>query len=85
MRSCTAHTGLMNATVATIWLPLLILVPCLSIWVYSVVDFSRTDERDMRTFSRDVWMVVLVLGSVVGGIAWLIGGRPQPPGSPRRP
>lgn len=74
----------MNASLATVWLPLLILVPCLGVWGYSLVDFSRTDERDMRTFSRDVWLVILVLGSVVGGIAWLMGGRPQAPGSPRR-
>ncbi|MDE8670569.1 hypothetical protein PY310_18475 [Pseudarthrobacter sp. H3Y2-7] len=34
-------------------LPWLVLIPCLAIWAYSLVDFSQTDERDMRTFSRD--------------------------------
>jgi hypothetical protein len=58
---CTAHTDPMNTTLVTVWLPLLVLVPCLCIWVYSVVDFSSTEERDMRTFPRDVWIVLLVL------------------------
>ncbi|WP_285242252.1 PLDc N-terminal domain-containing protein [Pseudarthrobacter sp. fls2-241-R2A-127] len=61
-------------------LPWLALIPCVAIWAYSLVDFSQTDERDMRTFNRDTWLVLLVLGSVVGGLAWLIAGRPQPPG-----
>lgn len=79
----TAHTGPMDANLNSGWLPVLVLVPCLSLWVYSLIDFSRTDERDMRTFPRDIWLVVLVLGSVAGGIAWLLGGRPQPPNSHR--
>lgn len=79
----TAHTGAMDATLNSGWLPVLVLVPCLGLWVYSLIDFSRTDERDMRTFPRDIWLVVLVLGSVAGGIAWLLGGRPQPPNSHR--
>lgn len=74
----------MNATGAIWWLPWLVLVPCLAIWGYSLVDFSRTDERDIRTFSRDVWLVFLVFGSVVGGVAWFVAGRPRPPGVRRR-
>jgi hypothetical protein len=74
----------MNATGAAWWLPWLVLIPSVAIWAYSLVDFSQTDERDMRTFSRDVWLVLLVFGSVLGGVAWLMGGRPQPPRVRRR-
>jgi len=31
----------------------------------------------VRTFSKQVWLVLLVLGSVAGGVLWLIYGRPQ--------
>ncbi|MDP9888251.1 PLDc N-terminal domain-containing protein [Pseudarthrobacter enclensis] len=55
------------------------LIPCLALWGYSLVDFSQTDERDMRTFGRDAWLVLLVLGSVVGAVAWLVAGRPRRP------
>lgn len=74
----------MSAAGINALLPWLVLVPCLAIWAYSLVDFSRTDERDMRTFSREAWLVFLVLGSVVGGLAWLVAGRPRPPGVRRR-
>ena len=82
---CRAHTDLMNTTLFTMWLPTLVLLPCLGIWIYSLVDFSRTNEQDMRTLSADVWLVVLVLGSVAGAIGWLVAGRPQVPGAPHRP
>ncbi|WP_373460903.1 hypothetical protein [Pseudarthrobacter enclensis] len=37
----------------------------------------------MRTFSRPIWLVLLVFGSIVGGLAWLVAGR-RPPGVRRR-
>lgn len=75
----------MNATGATLLLPWLALIPCLAIWGYSLVDFSQTDERDIRTFTRDTWLVFLVLGSVLGGVAWLVAGRPRPFGVGPKP
>jgi len=74
----------MSAAGVNALLPWLVLIPCLAVWAYSLVDFSNTDERDIRTFSREVWLVLLVLGSVVGGLAWLVAGRPRPPGVRRR-
>jgi hypothetical protein len=51
----------------------------LAFWAYCLVDFARTDERDMRGFTRPVWLAVLVIGSVAGGLLWLLAGRPQRP------
>lgn len=75
----------MNSAIATVWLPLLVLGPIVGVWIFSLVDFSRTDERDMRLFSPEVWVLVLVLGSVAGGLLWLMGGRPQRPARHHRP
>ena len=49
----------------------------LAFWAYCLFDFARTDERDMRGFARPVWLAILVFGSVVGGVFWLMAGRPQ--------
>lgn len=49
----------------------------LGFWAYCLVDFARTDERDLREFSRPVWLAILVFGSVVGGAFWLMAGRPH--------
>ncbi|HET6154604.1 MAG TPA: PLDc N-terminal domain-containing protein [Marmoricola sp.] len=55
----------------------LVLVLALLFWGYCLYDFTQTDEREIRTFTRPVWLVVLVLGSVVGGVAWMALGRPE--------
>lgn len=64
---------------ATVWLQLLVTVAALAFWIYCLIDFSRTDERELRTFTKPVWLVILVLGSVAGGLAWLLVGRPERP------
>ncbi|EWT02145.1 membrane protein [Intrasporangium oryzae NRRL B-24470] len=51
-----------------------VLVP-LGFWVWALVDFSRTDERDMRTFTKPMWIVVLVLLNVLGALLWWAVGR----------
>jgi hypothetical protein len=49
----------------------------LGFWAYCLYDFARTDERDMRTFSRPVWVLLLVFASIFGALLWLAYGRPQ--------
>ena len=64
----------MDAT-PTIWLPILVSVVALVFWAYCLFDFTQTDEREIRTFTKPVWIVIF--GSVVGGLLWLSVGRPQ--------
>ena len=56
-----------------------VILPVLGLWAYGLIDFSRTDERDMRTFPRQTWILILVFGSVFGAIMWLRLGRPERP------
>ncbi len=58
-------------------LPYLVTMGALIFWAYCVVDFARTDERQLRTFPRPVWIVILLLGSVAGAMLWLVAGRPR--------
>ena len=48
----------------------------LGFWGYCLVDFTRTDEYEMRTFSKPVWLVLLVFMNIFGGLMWLYYGRP---------
>lgn len=66
-------------TVAS-WLPLVVLVPALAFWAVSLVDFSRTPDREIRRFLPAMWAVILTFGSVVGCALWWMTGRPQHPG-----
>ena len=64
---------------------LVVLMPVLVFYVYCLVDFSRTPEREMRTFTRPAWVVLLIFGNLVGALLWLSMGRPEPPSwLPRR-
>lgn len=47
------------------------------VWCYAVYDFSRTDEADIQTFDRTVWLVLLTFGSLLGALLWLSSGRPR--------
>ena len=59
------------------WPPIIVLVAALVFWAYCLVDFTRTAEWEIRTVPRHVWVVLLVFGSVAGGIAWWMLGRPR--------
>ncbi len=56
-----------------------VVASALALWFYCLVDFSRTDESQMRTFSKPVWMMLLVFASLLGSLMWLYYGRPQRP------
>jgi Phospholipase_D-nuclease N-terminal len=49
------------------------------VWCYAVYDFSKTDEADIQTFDRTVWLVLLTFGSVLGALLWLLRGRSRTP------
>ncbi len=72
-----AHNVYMENPIVMVWLPVVLILVMLSVWGYSLVDFSRTDESEMRTFPKEVWLLILVLGSCVGAVIWIAAGRPQ--------
>lgn len=57
--------------------PILVLGAALGFWAFSIADFARSDAPGIRTLPREVWAVILVLGSVVGAAAWWRFGRPR--------
>lgn len=59
-----------------------ILVTALTI--YSIIDCSRTPEDKIRSLPKWAWLVIILFVPGLGGIAWIIAGRPQGPGRRRR-
>lgn len=59
-------------------LPLALLL--IAFWVYSIVDCALQPPTRHRGVSKPVWLLIVVLLPVIGGILWLIVGR-----SRRRP
>ena len=54
------------------YLPYLIEIALL---VYCLIDCIQTDVP--RNLSKTTWVFVIILLPVVGGIAWLVAGRPE--------
>ena len=47
----------------------------LALLVYCLIDCIQTDVP--RNLSKTTWVFVIILVPVVGGIAWLVAGRPE--------
>jgi hypothetical protein len=62
------------------WLVVLRLLPALlaiGLVVYCLVECLQSPGRDVRTFRKPVWVVVILLVPVGGALAWLLAGRPH--------
>lgn len=57
--------------------------------LYCIIDLVRSSDDEVRGLPRLVWLLLMIVLPVLGGIAWLVAGRPRssrPPGrGPLRP
>ncbi len=56
--------------------PLLVLF-----WVFCVVHVIASREDEIRNLPKTVWLLLVLFFPLVGGVAWLLAGRPS--GQPR--
>lgn len=54
-------------------LPLLLVLGFL---VYCLVDCLQTPEERVRGLPKVVWVLLILILPVIGGVAWLVVGRP---------
>jgi hypothetical protein len=55
----------------------------LGLLVYCLIDCVQTPEAQVRNLPKVVWVILILLLPFVGGIAWLLVGRPQGGRTPR--
>lgn len=58
---------------ARVWLIVALLV--IVFWVYSIVDCALQPPTRHRGVSKPVWIVILILLPVLGGLMWFVLGR----------
>ena len=59
-------------------MPRVILTVAILVFVaYCFVDVSRTDRDEVRNLPKLAWVVVTLVFPVVGGVAWLVAGKPN--------
>lgn len=62
----------------------------LGFWLYCVLDVAMAEPSLVRNLPKLVWLVLVVIAPPVGGVAWLVAGRPtqasfRPGSTDRRP
>ena len=55
----------------------------LAFTIYCVLDIVRADTAQVRAMPRPLWVVAVIIAPVVGGVAWLVLGRPRGEASSR--
>jgi hypothetical protein len=45
--------------------------------VYCLIDCIQTDESEVRNLRKGWWILLIIFFPLIGGIAWLVAGRPQ--------
>lgn len=51
--------------------------------MYALIDCVRTDSDQIKGLPKVVWVLLIVLITPVGAIAWLLAGRDRRPPSPQ--
>jgi hypothetical protein len=58
-------------------LPILIV---LGVTIYALIDCARTPQEEVRNLPKWAWLLLIIFFETIGGIAWLIAGRPKTQG-----
>ena len=52
----------------------------LAVYIWFIVDVLRTSGASVRTLPKFVWLLIVVLIPLIGGVLWLLGGLSCCPG-----
>lgn len=50
----------------------------LAFTLYCVLDVALTGGDRVRTLPKWTWLLLVVIAPVIGGVIWLVAGRPRP-------
>jgi hypothetical protein len=56
---------------------LLFLLLNLTLIIVALIDCLSTDKHQIRNLPKLVWVLLIILFSPIGGIAWFFAGRPE--------
>ena len=46
-------------------------------WVFCILDVILSREDEVRNLSKTAWLLLVVFLADIGGVAWLVAGRPR--------
>ncbi|MFF5210276.1 PLDc N-terminal domain-containing protein [Streptosporangium sp. NPDC000396] len=63
-------------------MPLLVALALLAFWLYCLFDAITTPDEEARNLPKLLWVIIVVLLPLGGGLLWLLLGRPVGPRAP---
>ncbi|MBB5137740.1 hypothetical protein HNP84_007492 [Thermocatellispora tengchongensis] len=60
-------------------MPVVLGLALLAFWLYCLFDVITTPDEETRNLPKILWVLVVVLLVGVGGVLWLLLGRPYAP------
>jgi len=64
-------------------LRVVLILLALAVYIWFIIDVARTPSTSTRTLPKYVWLLIVILLPLVGGVIWFLAGRPKPD-RPRR-
>ncbi len=52
----------------------------IAFYIYSIIDVLRSPKTQSRTLPKYVWLVIVIVLPILGGVIWLLLGRVWPAG-----
>jgi hypothetical protein len=49
------------------------------VWIWALIDAIRTPDGSFRAGNQLIWVLVILIGNLLGAIIYLIVGRPSAP------
>jgi hypothetical protein len=53
----------------------------IALYISFAVDVARTPRSEARALPKWLWLIIVLVLPIVGGVLWLILGRPRYPGT----
>lgn len=48
----------------------------LALLVFCLIDCIQTPAHQVRNLDKPIWILLILLVPIIGGVAWLVAGRP---------
>ncbi|MDF5754955.1 PLD nuclease N-terminal domain-containing protein [Spongiactinospora sp. TRM90649] len=59
-------------------MPMVLGLALLAFWLYCLFDVITTPDEETRNLPKFLWVIIVVLLLDIGGLLWLVLGRPRP-------
>jgi len=55
------------------------IIVAVALYIWFIIDVSQTQKSGVRNLPKVVWLLVVVLLPILGGLIWMVSGRPKNP------